>query len=464
MKVPRIIPGIAGQILHNSYGSIDVPPMERVGPWGFMKGADSGKNNLRIRDDFRDLVYWDANIITDSNGSANVTFPMPGGLTEWKIKAWAMHTNYAAEAETSIRCALDFVAQLDHPRFMVEGDELEFSTSVRNHTSNTMDSSVLCFIEGDALSPQSPTQQILNHLESGKERRCDWTLRAEKAGTAEITTTAVTDSASDGMKRSIPVLPHGLLKRGGHGGVLAGTKTKETVQIVIPNAIDPESLEFDLHASPDLLEALTAALPYLADYPYGCTEQTLNRFLPSLVVMQTLQKLGIDSLSATSNMPPDRIALLNPNEILKRAQAGIDRLQEAHYSWKGWGWNMDSSSPEDPLITAWVLRGMHIADHVRGLHIPDRKEIVRDILTDMEEREIQIETSTNKLIFSNTDAFQVLLLSEIGVQGLSRYHRDPYVKASDEENKNLLVSFTDLVFDHADQLSLYGKVLLANCV
>ena len=28
------------------------------------------------------------------------------------------------------------------------------------------------------------------------------------------------------------------------------------------------------------------ALPYLVDYPYGCTEQTLNRFLPTVITQQ----------------------------------------------------------------------------------------------------------------------------------------------------------------------------------
>ena len=30
------------------------------------------------------------------------------------------------------------------------------------------------------------------------------------------------------------------------------------------------------------------ALPYLVDYPYGCTEQTLNRFLPAVITQKIL--------------------------------------------------------------------------------------------------------------------------------------------------------------------------------
>ncbi len=36
------------------------------------------------------------------------------------------------------------------------------------------------------------------------------------------------------------------------------------------------------------------ALPYLADYPYGCTEQTLNRFLPTVITQKMLLEMKLD--------------------------------------------------------------------------------------------------------------------------------------------------------------------------
>ena len=36
------------------------------------------------------------------------------------------------------------------------------------------------------------------------------------------------------------------------------------------------------------------ALPYLVDYPYGCTEQTLNRFLPTVITQKVLINMGLD--------------------------------------------------------------------------------------------------------------------------------------------------------------------------
>ena len=44
----------------------------------------------------------------------------------------------------------------------------------------------------------------------------------------------------------------------------------------------------------DTIERTGAALPYLADYPYGCTEQTLNRFLPTVITQKILLEMGLD--------------------------------------------------------------------------------------------------------------------------------------------------------------------------
>ena len=50
----------------------------------------------------------------------------------------------------------------------------------------------------------------------------------------------------------------------------------------------------ELRYSPTLAGAMVDALPYLADYPYGCTEQTLNRFLPTVITQKTLQDMGLN--------------------------------------------------------------------------------------------------------------------------------------------------------------------------
>ena len=59
---------------------------------------------------------------------------------------------------------------------------------------------------------------------------------------------------------------------------------------------------------------MVEALPYLAEYPYGCVEQTLNRFLPALVVTDTLKQLGLNPGAALKSHRS-----LNPRDIRNKA-------------------------------------------------------------------------------------------------------------------------------------------------
>src|SRR5262249_12455933 len=64
--------------------------------------------------------------------------------------------------------------------------------------------------------------------------------------------------------------------------------------LTVPHERKPGSTELVVQLSPSLAATMLDALPYLADYPYGCVEQTMSRFLPSVVVARTLSDLGVD--------------------------------------------------------------------------------------------------------------------------------------------------------------------------
>ena len=54
--------------------------------------------------------------------------------------------------------------------------------------------------------------------------------------------------------------------------------------------------------TPSLAVTMLDALPYLVGYPYGCTEQTLSRFLPSAIVAKTLADAGLSKEDALTRV------------------------------------------------------------------------------------------------------------------------------------------------------------------
>ena len=67
-------------------------------------------------------------------------------------------------------------------------------------------------------------------------------------------------------------------------------------------------------------------LPYLVDYPYGCTEQTLNRFLPTVITQKVLLGMNLDLKAIEAKRTN-----LNAQEIGDDANraAGLETQQSA---------------------------------------------------------------------------------------------------------------------------------------
>ena len=66
-----------------------------------------------------------------------------------------------------------------------------------------------------------------------------------------------------------------------------------SVTLDIPRADEQKRLHLTVQVAPSMAITMLDALPYLIDYPYGCTEQTMSRFLPAAITAKTLRDLGL---------------------------------------------------------------------------------------------------------------------------------------------------------------------------
>jgi uncharacterized protein YfaS (alpha-2-macroglobulin family) len=116
------------------------------------------------------------------------------------------------------------------------------------------------------------------------------------------------------------------------------------------------------------------ALPYLADYPYGCTEQTLSRFMPLVVSAKALQDLGLDlddlrkrSSDSAGQRAPGGNPVFDADLRAKMTAEGLERLRRFQHRDGAWGWWEDDAS--DDRITAYVLQGL-LAGREAGVAVP----------------------------------------------------------------------------------------------
>src|ERR1700730_14112264 len=96
------------------------------------------------------------------------------------------------------------------------------------------------------------------------------------------------------MQMSFPCYVHGMLKMESFAGVVRPNQTEGYVLFRVPAERRITETRLEVRYSPTLAGAMVDALPYMVDYPYGCTEQTLNRFLPTVITQRILMNMKLD--------------------------------------------------------------------------------------------------------------------------------------------------------------------------
>ncbi|MCA9026613.1 MAG: alpha-2-macroglobulin [Planctomycetaceae bacterium] len=350
-----------------------------------------------VRTQFADTAFWKGDITTDSDGLAKVSLTMPENLTGWKIRTWAMgHGTRVGEGETVVTTSKNLLVRLQAPRFFTETDEVVLSAIVHNYLETEKQAQVELILEGGTLEPMAsggrqssdgathdrgltPSARHVT-IPAGGEVRVDWRVKAVAEGDAVVTVKALTDEESDAMQQTFPVYVHGILKTESFSGVIRPKDNTGVIDVTVPADRRPEQTRLEVRYSPTLAGAMVDALPYLVEYPYGCTEQTLNRFLPTVITQRILQRMGLDLAAiqekrtnlnaqeigdagerAAQWKQYDRNPVFDEAEVERMVKQGVKDLTAMQLSDGGWGWFSGFGEQSYPHTTAVVVHGLQIA-------------------------------------------------------------------------------------------------------
>ncbi|WP_161880888.1 alpha-2-macroglobulin family protein [Deinococcus alpinitundrae] len=301
----------------------------------------SAADPVTPRQDFKDTILWLPNLLTDAQGHAEVDVKFPDNLTTWVATARAQtQLPRFGQASATTLTTKDVIARLSLPTFLVRGDTATLSGIVNNTLTTpvqgtaTASLSGLTALSGAALTPAGAAIQ----LAAGARVRSDVQVRAGNVGTASVTFTARTASGNDALKLPLPIKARGYQVK----QTAVGSADQPSVKLNVPKDANPGTLDLSLSLTPSLLSAVSPALEYLVGYPYGCTEQTMSRFLPALLARQNLGSAALPQ-SVIKNLP----------DI---TSAGLARLQLFQHDDGGWNfWQWDDSTVE---MSAYVVEGL----------------------------------------------------------------------------------------------------------
>ena len=349
----------------------------------------AGAAPILVRKDFADLMKWSGAIQTDADGCVVVPLEFPDNLTTWKARVWVLGTDtHVGEGSTEIITSKELLVRLQAPRFLVERDEAVFSAVVHNDHDAPKTVKVSLELDGkniEAIDGAAKTVEIA----AKSEARVDWRVKAMREGEATLRMKADSGDDGDAVERKLPVLVHGMSRQDAWSRVVEPDQNSAKIQMEVPEKRRPDQSKLTVRVSPTIAGAVVDAIPYLASYPYGCTEQTLNRFVPAVIAQKLLGDLKINLAEVKAkrnNLNPqelgnaaDRAAqwkqwkenpVFDEHEIEKMVSAGVDKLMSMQNSDGGWGWFSGHGEYSYPHTTAVVVHGLLVAK-ANGAKIPE---------------------------------------------------------------------------------------------
>ncbi len=381
-------------------------------------GGDAPEPAPEVRTNFSETAFWAPQLRTSKDGRVEIEFEVPDSVTSWNVYVHAITKDLSyGTHKVEARTVKELMVRPYLPRFLREGDVAELVVVV-NNAGKTALSGTLDFDILDAETEAS----VLPEFGLAARRARGQTFTAEVDGSARLTfpikapsrvgglairVVARAGSFSDGELRPIPLLPGRIHLAQSRFTTLKDVVNKTLRFEDLARDDDPTRIDEKLVVTLDgqLFYGVLSALPYLVNYPYECTEQTLNRFLatgilsslyadyPAVAAMAKKlarrdtaterwddadpnRKMGLEETpwlrQARGGPEKDFEKVLDPRIARAQREVALAKLRKAQTAIGGFPWF--PGGPPSPYITLYLLHGFSKAIEF-GVDVP--RDMVR---------------------------------------------------------------------------------------
>ncbi|MBL0145462.1 MAG: hypothetical protein IPP48_06565 [Chitinophagaceae bacterium] len=245
---------------------------------------------VKVRKNFNETAFFFPQLKTDAEGNVEFSFTIPEALTQWKLLTLA-HTKDAASgyAEKTVVTQKPLMVQPNAPRFIREGDKMEFSAKVVNLSDKEVTgTATLELIDAATNTPVDgwfknifPTQYFTVAAGQSSAVKFPMEVPFNFNSAMSYRIVAKTADASDGEEMAIPVLTNRMLITESMPLNVRGTNSKtfkfeKLINSGSSTTLSNHAVTVEYTSNPAWYAV--QALPYLMEYPYECAEQTFNRY------------------------------------------------------------------------------------------------------------------------------------------------------------------------------------------
>ncbi len=354
----------------------------------------------QVRSNFSETAFFQPHLIVGQDGSTSIEFKVPDSVTSWNVWVHAITRDLSSgQIKKEARTVKDLMVRPYLPRFFREGDQAELKVVVNNASNKEMKGTLSL----EVLDPESKKSVAGTFglkatdrpftVPAGGGANLTYKLSApKKVGTVAFRVIARADSLSDGELRPVPVLP-GRMHLAQSRFVSLRDKDRRTMTFAdMRKDDDPSRVHDSLVVTIDgqLFYTVLKALPYLVNYPYQCTEQTMNRFVstgiltsmykdyPAVAAMAKKLSARKTRLETWDMADPNRKMTLEESPWLQQAKGGdaggrelarvldpriakavrdaaLAKLAKAQTGSGGFPWF--PGGPPSPYITLYLMHG-----------------------------------------------------------------------------------------------------------
>lgn len=241
------------------------------------------------RRNLEETAFFFPQLTSGKDGVVRMEFTMPEALTTWKFQAFAHDRKLRSGfLEDEVVTAKDLMVQPNPPRFLREGDELEFTVKVLNQGKEPRKGTVRLTLQDartldpvdSALGNGQPEREF--SIPDGQTQSCSWRLKVpDGQGVLIYKAVAAADSLSDGEEGYLPVLPRRVLVTESITLPIRGAgekefKLKKLTESAGSETLRHQSVTLQMVSNPAWYAVM--ALPYLMEFPHECSEQVFSRY------------------------------------------------------------------------------------------------------------------------------------------------------------------------------------------
>jgi uncharacterized protein YfaS (alpha-2-macroglobulin family) len=407
----------AGQRFQATGDSV-IPGKQDTGPGG--SGNDNNVNleQVTARKNLQETAFFYPQLTTDADGIVRIEFTIPEALTKWKFMGFAHDSDLrTAMLIDEITTSKDLMVQPNPPRFLREGDQLEFSVKITNRGDQAQSGKVRLAL-ADATTEEDLNAKFGNgdneqtfEVPAGQSKSVFWKLSVpDYVGVISWKAVGATQSLSDGEEGLLPVLSKRILVIESLPLPIRGNQTKQfdfaaLEKINTSDSLNSQSLTVQMTSNPSWYAVM--ALPYLMEYPDQCNEQVFNRLYANalgrhIVGSNPKIKRVFDQWRATpaldspleknedlrniliaetpwlqdakkeSQARRDVAILFDENRLDNELKRAMRQLAEAQYSDGSWSWFPGGQAND--FITLYITTGFGRLRHL-GVKVDEQPAI-----------------------------------------------------------------------------------------